>query len=65
MDAYRYHNGTRWVGGTAALHHKVKEDGGLNAHNQQVIYKALPNIVSALIEDENKKTARNSIRRVI
>ena len=33
---YTYHNGRRRVGGTAALLHKVKQDGGLPSHYAKI-----------------------------
>ena len=33
---YTYYNGNRKIGGTAALLHKVKEDGGLTKHYAKV-----------------------------
>lgn len=64
MAGYRYHNGTRFIGGTAALLHKVKEDGGLNNHYNKVIQKALPGIVDSLIDDENKQDLKKSLKVV-
>ena len=62
MAGYRYHNGKRFIGGTAALLHKVKEDGGLNNHYNKVIHKALPGIVDAIIDDENKQDLKKSLK---
>lgn len=64
MAGYRYHNGKRFVGGTAALLHKVKEDGGLNNHYNKVIQKAIPGIVDAIIDDENKQDLKKSLKVV-
>lgn len=30
FSQYRYHNGKRWVGGTAAYNHFFKENGGID-----------------------------------
>lgn len=30
FSKYRYHNGKRWVGGTAAYNHFFKENGGID-----------------------------------
>ena len=29
FSKYRYHNGKRWIGGTAAYNHFFKENGGI------------------------------------
>ena len=30
FSKYRYHNGKRWIGGTAAYNHFFKENGGID-----------------------------------
>lgn len=30
FSQYRYHNGKRWIGGTAAYNHFFKENGGID-----------------------------------
>lgn len=46
---YRYFNGERWIGGTAAVLHQIKLDGGLESHYQKVVSKA----INDFIEDAN------------
>jgi hypothetical protein len=58
--SYRYYNGTRWIGGTAAFLHQVKEDGGLNEHYTKVISVA----IDAMIVDTNKQNKKKAIRLV-
>ncbi len=31
-SSHRYHNGERFIGGTAAFLHQIKQDGGLMPH---------------------------------
>ena len=44
---YKHFNGSRWVGGTAGLLHKVKQDGGLAAFKKKLVH----DYVDKLIDD--------------
>lgn len=55
---YRYHNGERWVGGTAAILHTIKQDGGLNQHYQRVIAHS----IDVMIENTNRSYVRENLK---
>lgn len=54
MNGYRYYNGTRFVGGTAALLHKIKKDGGLSKHYQKIIQQSIMDFIQAANEEEKR-----------
>ena len=53
-NGYRHYNGTRFVGGTAALLHKIKKDGGLSQHYQKIIQKSITDFIQAANEEEKR-----------
>lgn len=57
-NGYRHYNGKRFVGGTAALLHKVKQDGGLSNHYEKIIQKAIEYIIQAVNEEEKRNYVR-------
>ena len=59
---YRFYNHDKgkWVSGTAALLHKVKLDGGLEAHYEKVVKRA----IGDMIEDSNREAVRGSLKVV-
>lgn len=59
-SSYRYHNGKRFVGGTAALLHQIKQDGGLTPHYDRVIKKA----IGELIEETNRQNVKQALKLV-
>ena len=66
-EGYKYHNGTRWIGGAAAHEHKVKEDGGLEQHYTKIIGEALksfiPGFLKIITEEANKKEFKNYLKK--
>ena len=46
------------MGGTAALLHKVKQDGGLSNHYEKIIQKAIEYIIQAVNEEEKRNYVR-------
>ena len=54
MNGYRHYNGARFVGGTAALLHKIKKDGGLSKHYQKIIQKSITDFIQAANEEEKR-----------
>ena len=42
---YRHYNGHRWVGGTAGLLHKVKQEGGLVEFQRKLIHDAIDRLL--------------------
>ena len=59
-SSYKYHNGERFVGGTAALLHQIKQAGGLMPHYDKVIKKA----IDALIEETNRQNVKRTLKVV-
>ena len=59
---YRYYNPEKGknIAGTAALLHVIKEDGGLEAHYNKVVRRA----IGALIDEVNEELARPRLRVV-
>ena len=57
---YKYFNGKKWVHGNAALLHVISEDGGLEAHYNKVVKKA----IKSLIDEANQEMARPALRVV-
>lgn len=57
-SSYRYHNGKRFVGGTAALLHQIKQDGGLIPHYEKVVKSAL----GALVEETNRQNVKRNLK---
>jgi len=55
---YKYHNGKQFVGGTAALLHQIKEDGGLIPHYEKIVKSTL----FTLIEETNKQNVKKSLK---
>lgn len=57
---YRYYNPEkkRNIGGTAAMLHVIKKDGGLEAHYEKVVHQA----IGALIDEVNQEMARPRLR---
>ena len=57
---YKYYNPEkqRWVAGTAALIHVIKEDGGLEAHYDKIVRRSISN----LIDEVNNEMARPRLR---
>ena len=57
---YRYydHEKGKTIAGTAALLHVIKEDGGLEAHYDKVVRRA----IGALIEEVNEEMARPKLK---
>lgn len=41
MSDPRYHNGQRWVGGTAAWLHTISKDGGWGPHHEKFALEVL------------------------
>lgn len=60
MANYRYYSPEkkRNIGGTAALLHVIKEDGGLEAHYDKVVRRA----IGALIDEVNQEMARPQLK---
>ncbi|SDL24090.1 hypothetical protein [Natronincola ferrireducens] len=57
---YSYFNGKRKIGGTAALLHKIKLDGGLEEHYKKLI----DDFVTCAIEKGNQELKLNNFKRV-
>ncbi len=40
LSQYKYYNGKRWIGGTAAYNHFFKKNGGIDNVFEQVVKEA-------------------------
>ena len=49
FSKYRYHNGKRWIGGTAAYNHFFKENGGIDNVLNNVAKEAAQYAVQSLM----------------
>ncbi len=61
MAGYKFHNGRRWIGGTAALLRQVNKDGGLIPHYMKTFALALEMTIHDRNVD-NGSPARERIR---
>lgn len=54
FSKYRYHNGKRWIGGTAAYNHFFKENGGIDNVFEQVVKEATTLALGKLLKPSRK-----------
>lgn len=50
FSQYKYYNGKRWIGGTAAYNHFFKENGGIDNVFEKVVTEALQFAFTKLIK---------------
>lgn len=50
FSKYRYWNGYRWIGGTAAYNHFMKENGGIDHVLEQIATEAAQHAVKRLLK---------------
>ena len=49
FSQYRYHNGKRWIGGTAAYNHFFKENGGIDKVLTDIVAEATRHAVQRVV----------------
>lgn len=55
FSKYKYHNGKRWIGGTAAYNHFFKENGGVDHVLEQVAKEAIQLAYYKMLSHSEKK----------
>jgi len=50
FSTYKYHNGKRWVGGTAAYNHFFKENGGIDNVMSQIATESAMKAIKSILK---------------